>query len=114
MRQRETHQEIHRVAVVARERLTSRLVRLTLSGPTLRGMRARPAQDIELLIDDEGQHVKRRYTIRRLRPDAGELDLDVLLHEGGWPGLAFPPSARSLRATGTRNRRGIYLMDLMR
>jgi NADPH-dependent ferric siderophore reductase len=93
MRQRETQQEIHQVAVVARERLTSRLVRLTLSGPALRGMRARPAQDIELLIDDEGRRVKRRYTIRRLRPDAGELDIDVLLHDGGGPGSCWAAGA---------------------
>jgi NADPH-dependent ferric siderophore reductase len=66
------------------------MVRLTLAGPDLQGMRARPAQDIELLLGQEhGRRVKRRYTTRQLRPGAGELDIDVLLHASGGPGSSW-------------------------
>jgi NADPH-dependent ferric siderophore reductase len=94
MRQYGTRREIHRATVVARERLTLRLVRLTLSGAELRGMRARPAQDLELLLEDGGRTVKRRYTIRRLRPDAGEIDIDMLLHDGAAREAAGRPGGR--------------------
>ena len=36
--------------------------------------------------------MKRRYTIRHARPDAGELDLDVLLHGDG-PGSRWGATA---------------------
>jgi NADPH-dependent ferric siderophore reductase len=49
----------------------------------VRDMQLRPAQDVELHLRDEGRRVKRRYTIRHARRDAGELDLDVLLHGAG-------------------------------
>jgi NADPH-dependent ferric siderophore reductase len=54
------------------------------------GVPVLPAQDVELHLTDlsgggTGRRVKRRYTIRHARPDAGEIDLDVLLH-GDWPG----------------------------
>lgn len=58
--------------------------RITLRAESMRGARLRPAQDVELLLrEPSGRRVKRRYTIRRARPEQGELDLDVLLHGEG-------------------------------
>jgi NADPH-dependent ferric siderophore reductase len=58
--------------------------RVTVRADALRGLAVRPAQDLEVhLREDAGRRVKRRYTIRRARPDAGEADLDVLLHGTG-------------------------------
>jgi NADPH-dependent ferric siderophore reductase len=94
MEHRGTAPPIHQVVITARESLTPHMVRLTLSGPDLQGMRARPAQDIELLLGPEhGRRVKRRYTIRQLRPEAGELDVDVLLHSSGGPGSSWAAHA---------------------
>jgi NADPH-dependent ferric siderophore reductase len=75
---------VHTGTVVANEPLTARMRRVTVRADALRGLAVRPAQDLELhLRDDTGRRVKRRYTIRRSRPDGGEADLDVLLHGAG-------------------------------
>ena len=71
----------HRGQVVANQALTPRMRRVTVRADTMVGREIRPAQDVELLLrEPAGRRVKRRYTIRQARPDAGELDLDVLLH----------------------------------
>jgi NADPH-dependent ferric siderophore reductase len=68
--------------------------RLTVQCDALRAVVIRPAQDVEVLLrEDSGRRVKRRYTIRTARPDAGEIDLDVLLHGHG-PGSAWAAAAR--------------------
>lgn len=67
--------------------------RVTVRADTVRGVAITPAQDVELhLRDEHGRRVKRRYTIRHARPDAGELDLDVLLHGEG-PGSTWGAAA---------------------
>ncbi len=67
--------------------------RVSVQAETMTGVAVRPAQDVELLLrEDSGRRVKRRYTIRHARPDAGELDLDVLLHGDG-PGARWGATA---------------------
>jgi NADPH-dependent ferric siderophore reductase len=67
--------------------------RVTVRAEAMTGVTIRPAQDVELLLREEsGRRVKRRYTIRNARPDAGELDLDVLLHGNG-PGARWGAAA---------------------
>jgi NADPH-dependent ferric siderophore reductase len=84
----------HRGVVVGTEQLTPRMRRVTVQADGMRGVTTRPAQDVELLLrEGTGRRVKRRYTIRHARPDAGELDLDVLLHGDG-PGARWGQSAR--------------------
>jgi NADPH-dependent ferric siderophore reductase len=88
----------HRATVVAACDLTPRMRRVTVRAETMKAVTIRPAQDVELLLRDEtGRRVKRRYTIRRDRPDIGELDLDVLLHGDGpgarWGATAAPGDA---------------------
>lgn len=74
----------HAGEVVANEPLTRRMRRVTVRSAAMVGLTIRPAQDIELLLrEGSGRRVKRRYTIRHARPDAGELDLDVALHGEG-------------------------------
>jgi NADPH-dependent ferric siderophore reductase len=80
--------------VVATERLTPRMQRVTVECPELAGTTFRPAQDVELLLrEPTGRRVKRRYTIRHARPETGRLDLDVLLHGEG-PGSRWGQTAR--------------------
>jgi NADPH-dependent ferric siderophore reductase len=68
--------------------------RVTVQCPALAGSTIRPAQDVELLLREEGgRRVKRRYTIRRFRPSEGELDLDVVLHGDG-PGARWGTNAQ--------------------
>lgn len=86
---------VHAGRVIAAEQLTSRMRRVTVQSDAMRGVRIRPAQDIEIhLRDAGGRRVKRRYTIRHARPDVGELELDVLLHGIGagaaWGATAVP------------------------
>lgn len=86
---------VHRGEVVAARDLTPRMRRVTLRSPVLRTAGIRPAQDLELHLQDEtGRRVKRRYTIRHHRPDADEVDLDVLLHGAG-PGARWGAQASS-------------------
>jgi NADPH-dependent ferric siderophore reductase len=67
--------------------------RVTVQADTMRGVAIRPAQDVELLLrENDGRRVKRRYTIRRARPDLGELDLDFVLHGAG-PGAHWGATA---------------------
>jgi len=85
---------VHDATVIARRQLTASTLRLTLSAPDVCALVQRPAHDLEVLLADrDGQRVKRRYTIRQTRPDTGELDLDVVLHEGGGPGAAWATTA---------------------
>jgi Siderophore-interacting protein len=86
---------IRRATVVGAASLTPRMRRVTVRAETMIGVEIRPAQDVELLLrEPTGRRVKRRYTIRYARPDAGELDLDVLLHGVGagseWGATARP------------------------
>jgi NADPH-dependent ferric siderophore reductase len=85
----------HPASVVVASTLTPRMRRITVRAPSMRGARILPAQDVELLLRDPGgRRVKRRYTIRYARADAGELDLDVLLH-GDAPGASWARDALS-------------------
>src|SRR4051794_18944218 len=97
------------VTVVRSEALTPRMVRVTLGGPELAAFeRPQPAASIRLLVPEspdhelvlpawagnewllpDGRRAKewiRTYTPGAFRPDAGrppELDVDVVLHDGG-------------------------------
>jgi NADPH-dependent ferric siderophore reductase len=69
--------------------------RITVRSEAMVGAALRPAQDVELLLREAtGRRVKRRYTIRTARPEAGDLDLDVLLHGDG-PGSRWGATARA-------------------
>jgi NADPH-dependent ferric siderophore reductase len=84
----------HPVTVTSVVDLTARLRRITVTGPTLAGLASEPAQDIEIVLPDgSGHQVKRRYTIRSARADAGELDIDALVHPHG-PGGRWAAAVR--------------------
>ncbi|WP_214405557.1 siderophore-interacting protein [Pseudonocardia lacus] len=94
---------IRTLAVRAREQVTARMVRLTLAGPELAGFHSYQADDHVKIVfpDPDGTRrvpvgnaeqtldwphplpPARKYTVRRHDPDAGELDLDFVLHPGG-------------------------------
>jgi NADPH-dependent ferric siderophore reductase len=79
--------------VIAATQLTPRMRRVTVRCDALAGTTVRPAQDVELhLQETSGRRVKRRYTIRAFRSGAGELDLDVVLHGEG-PGARWGATA---------------------
>jgi NADPH-dependent ferric siderophore reductase len=66
---------------------------LTLAGESLVGLGALPAQDVEIMLSGGLRPVKRRYTIRNIRPGLGEIDVDVVLHEDGGPGSRWAERA---------------------
>lgn len=84
---------VHDGVVVGTAQLTPRMRRVTVQADAMRNVAVRPAQDIEVHLQDAtGRRVKRRYTIRHHRPDTGEMDLDVVLHGAG-PGAAWGAAA---------------------
>lgn len=97
----------HTVAVAAVRELTPRMTRVTVTGPTLRGLDIAGAPEIALaLIDETGRPVRRRYTARAFRDSTLELDIDVVLHGHG-PGSSWGHTARAgdaLTFTGPRGR----------
>lgn len=108
--------------VSAVHRLTPRLVRITFSGPDLHGFRdAAPDQYVKvffpspgtrapllpppppddpyswyrsyLRMPDELRPAMRTYTVRASRPQAGELDIDFVLHADAGPASGWAASA---------------------
>ncbi len=94
---------LRRVSVLRREQVTESMVRLTLGGPELEGFHTYQADDHVKIVfplpdgtrNDPGRNdddeldwhrpmpPTRKYTVRRYDPDALELDLDFVVHEGG-------------------------------
>lgn len=94
---------VRTVAVRRREQLTPRMLRLTLGGPNLAGLHTYHADDHVKIVfpGDDGvlrapvpnEHdmldwprplpPTRDYTIRRYDPDGLEVDVDVVVHDGG-------------------------------
>lgn len=90
--------------IVARTQITPHMLRLTLAGPELRVLDTHASDDhvgVVFPLEDGGRNdptynperqmldwgtplpPMRKYTIRRHDRDAGELDLDIVLHPGG-------------------------------
>lgn len=121
-----------RLAEVVRvERLTPRMARVTLSGDfaELPGAAATdhvkvffPTGDDELpVMPQVGEHglvppppgtprTYRDYTVRRLDREAGELDLDMVVHAGGLAG-AWAAAARPGLKVGVLGPRGSEVVD---
>ncbi|MGW0479279.1 siderophore-interacting protein [Nonomuraea sp. NPDC003214] len=94
---------VRTVQVAARELVTPRMLRLTLKGPELDGFHTYQADDHVRIVfpDPDGAHrvpvpndrlmldwprpmpPTRKYTVRRHDAAARELDLDIVLHDGG-------------------------------
>ncbi|MGW4796885.1 siderophore-interacting protein [Nonomuraea sp. NPDC004297] len=94
---------IRTAPVVRREALTPRMLRLTLAGPSLDGFHSYQCDDHVRIVfpDPDGAHrlpvpddrqmldwpkpfpTTRKYTVRRYDAATRELDLDIVLHEGG-------------------------------
>ncbi|MEV4183989.1 siderophore-interacting protein [Streptosporangium canum] len=94
---------VRTVRVLAREYVTPRMLRLTLGGPELDGFHTYQADDHVKIVfpDPDGTRrvpvanadltldwpkpppTSRKYTVRRFDAEARELDLDIVLHEGG-------------------------------
>lgn len=84
--------------VVATERLSADLVRVTLGGPGMAAFENRPETDKYVKLKfttpaPESAPVTRTYTVRRVDPVAGTLDIDFVVH--GDEGLAGPWAARA-------------------
>ncbi|ATU72997.1 siderophore-interacting protein [Komagataeibacter rhaeticus] len=89
--------ELHRrsLDVVAVERLSPHMIRITLAGADLAGFTsASPDDHIKIFIPGlDGAPVRRDYTPRRYDPGAGTLVLDFVNHHGG-PAAAWARAAR--------------------
>ncbi len=97
--------------VTAREQLTPLVTRVVVGGDDLRGFEFAPGQDIMLAVPldagtTDGATINRRYTIRRADPQAGTLDLDLVIHGNG-PGARWATDAvvgSALTAVGPRGK----------
>jgi NADPH-dependent ferric siderophore reductase len=98
------------------ERITPRMIRVTLGGPELAGFAGEgPDRRIKMFFPAAGQErpavpraasggpvwpagqarpAIRTYTVRRFDAGAGELDVDFVLHEGHGPAAAWAREAR--------------------
>lgn len=93
---------LRELEVLRTEEVGPSLVRLTLGGPDLAGFHSHcdeehvrlvfpgedgvlrlPVRDGDMLNWPRPRPVSREYTVRRHDPDAGELDLDFVVHQGG-------------------------------
>jgi NADPH-dependent ferric siderophore reductase len=117
--------KFRRVAVRRVERLSPRLVRVTLAGDELEGLTVdQPAASVRLLLPPTGagelvmptwngnefllpdgqRPTIRTFTPRRADPAARELDLDIVVHGGGvaseWAAAAGPGSAAAVSGPG--------------
>ncbi|MEV4840699.1 siderophore-interacting protein [Nonomuraea sp. NPDC049486] len=123
---------IRTAPVAARELITPRMLRLTLKGPELEGFHSYQADDhvkivfpdadgtLRLPVPNDEQMLDwpdpspttRTYTIRRYDADSREIDLDIVLHDGGvaatWAAtvqvgdevsIAGPPGAKAFPHT---------------
>lgn len=124
--------EVRQVQVLRTARVTPRMIRLTVGGEELAGLHTHAADDHVRVVfaQEDGTRADpvpndrqmldwprpmpptRQYTIRRHDAAAGEVDLDVVVHEGGlgsaWatsaaPGdsvvIAGPPGAKTFAHT---------------
>ena len=116
---------LRRVAVRHVRTLTPRMARVTFSGPDLEGLRVtQPASSIrvllpgpgvpelvlpswngnEFLLPDGTRPSIRTFTPRRLDVDALELDVDIVIHDGGlaarWVGSAEPGDPVAISGPG--------------
>ncbi|GAA0962081.1 siderophore-interacting protein [Actinocorallia libanotica] len=94
---------IRTATVLRRTRVTPNIIRVTVGGPGLEGFHSYQADDhVRIILPDpdgtfrlpvpngeltlDWPHpspVSRKYTVRRYDAAAGELDIDVVVHEGG-------------------------------
>lgn len=125
IRTRREPPRLRAVAVVRTEPLTPRLLRVTVGGDELAGMAVdQPAASVRLLIPSPGtaelvtptwngnefllpggaRPTIRTLTPRRLDPDAGELGVDVVVHDGGalsaWAVAARPGDPAAVSGPG--------------
>jgi NADPH-dependent ferric siderophore reductase len=78
-----TRAEQYAAQVLRRARISDHLVRLVLGGPGLAGFASTGVPDewVGLVVPEQFQ--SRYYTVRSWDPDAGELTIDVVIHDVG-------------------------------
>ncbi|MDP2712935.1 MAG: siderophore-interacting protein [Solirubrobacteraceae bacterium] len=73
----------HTATVVRVDQLTPRMIRVTFSVPDYAGT-GHADEWVPIFFGEPGDHRQRRnYTARAIRPDAGEVDVDFVVHEHG-------------------------------
>jgi NADPH-dependent ferric siderophore reductase len=85
----------YRARVTRVRHLTPRMLRVSFVGEDLAALpSAGPDQRVQLLLPqpDGARPVVRPYTVRRHRPAAAEIDVDVALHDPPGPGSAWARS----------------------
>lgn len=90
------HELVRRELEVARvAHLTSSITRVTLTGDELAGFSALGPEDhVKVFLPTPtGESVRRDYTPRAFRQDAGELDIDFVVHGATGPAGAWAASA---------------------
>lgn len=106
------HELVRRdLEVVHVERLTSTMTRVTLGGEDLTGFSALGPEDhVKVFLrTPTGESVRRDYTPRAFREDAGELDIDFVIHGATGPAGAWAASAASGHSLSIGGPRGSRL-----
>ena len=81
--------DTHELTVTAATDITPLMRRITLTGDSLETFECVPGQDVVLhLLDDSGNGVRRRYTVRNLDTENRRFDLDFVMHGHG-PGAQW-------------------------
>jgi len=94
------------LAVRAREQLTPLVTRVVVGGDDLLGFEFAPGQDLMLAVPQDDGTINRRYTVRRADPQAGTVDLDLVVHGDG-PGARWAvdaPIGSTITAVGPRGK----------
>jgi NADPH-dependent ferric siderophore reductase len=100
-----TGARLWQLAVTEARAITPSMRRLRFTAPDISEFRSQPGQDLMFSVPSERDRgVRRRYTIRKVDPAAGWLDVDIVLHGDG-PGARWAATAEpgaTVEAIGPR------------
>ena len=96
------------LTVLEVEQVTPRMRRATFQGETLAGFEWKPAQDVVLMIPQNGgEPARRHYTVRAFDKVAKRLSIDFVLHGSSSPAVTWIKAAKPgdrIDAAGPRGR----------
>ena len=99
------------LAVTDARAITPSMRRLRFTAPDISEFSSQPGQDLMFSVPSEGDRgVRRRYTIRKVDPEAGWLDVDIVLHGDG-PGARWAATAESGATVEAIGPRGSLVVD---
>jgi NADPH-dependent ferric siderophore reductase len=99
------------LAITDAQAITPSMRRLRFTAPDISEFRSQPGQDLMFSVPTERDRgVRRRYTIRKVDPEAGWLDVDIVLHGDG-PGARWAAAAEAGATVEAIGPRGNPMVD---